>query len=141
MVNDDAEREPAEAKLSARTKFLIVGDIDDPADFSGIPERQELAEKMQDQLDALSKEARLYGIRTVRLNEFLDYIGWKPEQRLWQPGSNSPFNLRQGAQSTTTDETYEDRSSDGQVSEFYRRNRAGQQQSSDGTTSELYKNK
>ena len=140
-VNDSADREPADAKLSARTKFLIIGDIDDPADFSGIPERQDLAKKMQAQRDALISEARLYGIRVVRLNDFLDFIGWKPEQRLWQPGANVPFNLRQGSQSATTDETYEDRTSDGTVSEIFRRNRTGEQQSSDGQTSELFKNK
>ena len=139
-VNDEGKRMPEGAKLSARTKFLIVGDLDDPADFSGIPEQQELAEAQQAQLTALTHEARLYGVRIVGLNDFLDYIGWKPEQRLWRPGENRPYNLRQGSQSASTDETYEDRTSSGTVSEIYRRNRARQQQSSEGQTSELFRN-
>jgi len=139
-VNEDAERVPADGKLSARIKFLIIGDIDDPAKFSGIPERQELAERVLQQQDALIDEARLYGIRVVRLNDFLDYIGWKPEQRLWQPGKNRPFNLRQGSPATAVDEAYQDRTSDGQVSEIFRRNRTGLQQESGGTTSGLFKN-
>jgi hypothetical protein len=141
IVNDDAVREPADAKLTARTKFLIVGDIDDPAKFSGIPEKQKLAIEMQKQHDALVDEARLYGIRVVRLNDFLDYIGYKPEQRLWKPGENRPFNLQQGTPGKKVDDTFQDRSSDGTTSEIYRRNRTGQQQESDGATSEIFRNK
>lgn len=139
-VDENAERQPEGAKLSARTKFLIIGDLDDPADFSGIPEKQEVAEKQLAQRDALADEARLYGIRIVRLNDFLDYIGWKPEQRLWRPGDNRPYNLQHGSQSAGTGSAFEDRSSTGQVSEIYRRDRARQQQSSEGTTSELFRN-
>src|SRR5690606_18092435 len=69
VVTDEGERDPADAKLSARTKFLVIGDIDDPAKFSGIPEKQALAEKMLAQRAALIDEARLYGIRVVRLND------------------------------------------------------------------------
>lgn len=141
FVNDEGQRQPAEAKLSARTKFLIIGDIDDPAKFSGIPEKQELAEKMQEQQKALIEEARLYGIRWVRLNDFLDYVGWKPEQRLWQPGSNRPFNLQQGVEAATRGGAHTDKSSSGNVSEVFRRNRTKQQQESGGNTSELFNKK
>lgn len=141
IIDDQAQRVPADAKLSARTKFLIVGDIDDPAKFSGIPDKQKLALDIQKQLDALTDEARLYGIRVVRLNDFLDYIGYKPQQRLWQPGTGRDFNLREGTQGKAVDETYQDRSSGGITSEVYRKNRTGRQQQSDGVTSELFRSK
>ena len=96
---------------------------------------------MQKQHDALVNEARLYGIRVVRLNDFLDYIGYKPEQRLWKPGDNRPFNLQQGTAGKAVDDTKQDRSSGGTTSEIYRRNRTGQQQESDGVTSEIFRNK
>jgi len=141
IVDDEAQRQPADGKLSARTKFLIVGDIDDPAKFSGIPEKQKLAFDMQKQHDALINEARLYGIRVVRLNDFLDYVGFKPEQRLWKPGENRPFNLQQGTPGKAVDDTYQERNSGGTTSELYRKNRSGIQQESDGTTSELFRGK
>lgn len=140
IINDEAVREPADAKLSARTKFLIIGDMDDPLEFSGIPEKQALATKMFEQRDVLINEARLYGIRVVRLNDFLDFIGWKPEQRLWQPGTHRRFNLQRGAQSASTDESFKDRTSGGQTSELFRQNRMRTQKESGGTTSGLYRN-
>lgn len=141
IIDDKAERQPPDAKLSARTKFLIVGDIDDPAKFSGIPEKQELAEKVLAQRAALIDEARLYGIRVVRLNDFLDYVGWKPEQRLWKPDSNRKFNLQEGVNAATRGGAYTDKSSSGNVSEIFRKNRTKLQQESDGNTSELFKQK
>jgi hypothetical protein len=139
IVNDEGLREPFDGTLSARTKFLIIGDMDDPADYSGQPEKQELANQILAEQKALIDEARLYGIRVVRLNDFLEYIGWKPQLRLWQPGENKPFNLSSGSQSASVDETYQDRTSSGQTSELFRQNRAGVQKSSDGTTSGLFR--
>jgi hypothetical protein len=139
IVNDEGLREPFDAKLSARTKFLIIGDMDDPAEFSGQPDKQTLATQILDEQKALIDEARLYGIRVVRLNDFLEYIGWKPQQRLWQPGENKEYNLGAGSQSTSVDEVYQDRTSSGQTSELFRQNRAGVQKEADGTTSGLFR--
>lgn len=140
-VDDEGLRVPADATLSPRTKFLVIGDLDDPSEFSGQPEKQELAQRMQAELKALENEALLYGIRKVGINDFLDYIGFRPQQRLWQPGEDRPFNLRYGAHSTGVDEALEDRRSSGTVSELFRENR--QRSSSDassGTTSGLFRN-
>ena len=139
IVNDEGLREPFDATLSARTKFLIIGDMDDPADFSGQVEKQELATRILAEQKALIDEARLYGIRVVRLNDFLQYIGYKPQQRLWQPGENKPYNLGQGSQSASVDESFQDRTSSGQVSELFRQNRARVQKEADGTTSGLFR--
>jgi hypothetical protein len=139
IVNDEGLREPFDGTLSARTKFLIIGDVDDPSEYSGQPEKQELINQILAEQKALIDEARLYGIRVVRLNDFLEYIGWKPQQRLWQPGENKPFNLGQGSQSASVDEVYQDRTSSGQTSELFRQNRAGVQKEADGTTSGLFR--
>jgi hypothetical protein len=140
IVNDEGLREPFDATLSARTKFLIIGDVDDPSDFSGQKDKQDLAEKILEEQKALIDEARLYGIRPVRLNDFLEYIGWKPQQRLWQPGENRPYNLNAGSQSSSVEESFQDRSSSGQTSELFRQNRARVQKEADGTTSGLFRN-
>lgn len=141
IVNDEGLREPADASLSARTKFLIVGDLDDPADYSGQVEKQDLAKRAQEELAALKDEARLYGIRVVRLNDFLDYIGYRPQQRLWHPGEERPFNLKNGATSASVNAPLEDRISSGTVSGLYERN--GRPPASDdassGTTSGLFR--
>ncbi len=139
IVNDEGLRDPFDATLSARTKFLIIGDMDDPAEFSGQVEKQELASRILAEQKALIDEARLYGIRVVRLNDFLEYIGWKPQQRLWQPGENKKYNLGAGSQSASVDESFQDRTSSGQVSELFRQNRARVQKEADGTTSGLFR--
>jgi hypothetical protein len=140
-VDDEGLRLPADATLSPRTKFLVIGDLDDPSEFSGQPEKLELAERIQSELKELENEALLYGIRKVGINDFLDYIGFRPQQRLWQPGEDRPFNLRNGARSASVNEALEDRISSGTVSELFRENR--QRSSSDdsaGTTSGLFRN-
>ena len=140
-VTDDGLREPPNGKLTARTKFLVIGDIDDPIDFSGQKEKMDIAQKILDEQKALTDDAKVFGVQVVRLNDFLAYIGYKAQHRLWRPGENRPFTLQQGAHSASVDETYGDRTSSGQVSELFRRNRAGRQQSSEGTTSGLYRSK
>jgi hypothetical protein len=140
-VDEEGVRQPANAKINAQTKFLIIGDIDDPSEFSGQPEKQQLIERILAEQKALIDEARLFGVQPVRLNDFLSYIGFRPQSRLWRPGEERPFTLRQGAQSAAVDETFTDRTSSGQVSELFRRNRTGLQQSSDGNTSGLFRGK
>jgi hypothetical protein len=138
-VTDEGLREPPNGKLTARTKFLVVGDIDDPVDFSGQGEKMDIARKILDEQKALIDDAKVYGVQVVRLNDFLAYIGYKAQHRLWRPGEERPFTLKSGAHSASVDETAADRTSAGQVSELFRRNRAGRQQSSEGTTSGLYR--
>jgi ABC-type transporter Mla subunit MlaD len=140
-VTDEGLREPANGKLTARTKFLVVGDIDDLIEFSGQPEKMEIARKILDEQEALLDDAKVYGVQVVRLNDFLAYIGYKSQHRLWRPGEDRPFTLQRGAHSASVDETFNDRSSSGQVSELFRRNRLGRQRESEGTTSGLFRNK
>jgi len=140
-VTEDGVREPLDAKLSARTKYLVIGDIDDPTDYSGQADKQQIIRDILAEQQALIDEAKLYGVQVVRLNDFLEYIGFKPQSRLWQPGEDRPFSLKAGAASAAVDEVAGDRSSSGQVSEVFRRNRAGVQRESSGTTSGLFRGK
>ncbi len=140
-VDDEGIRQPGNGRLTARTKFLVIGDIDDPTEFSGQPEKMAIVEKILAEQKALIDDAKVFGVQTVRLNDFLAYIGYKAQHRLWQPGEDRPFTLQRGAHSASIDEGAGDRTSAGQVSELFRRNRAARQQSSDGTTSGLFRNK
>lgn len=138
QVTDEGLRVPADAQISERTKFLVVGDIADPSDFPGRAEEAEQARRVMAEHKSLIEEARLFGVRVVSLNDFLAYIGYKPQQRLFQPGQDRPYNLRHGARSTaTTERPGAERSSSGVTSELFRRGRTGQKTSS-GQTSGRY---
>ena len=87
------------------------------------------------------EEARLRGTRILSLNDFLSYIGYRPQRRLYRPGENRPYNLHQGAHSTaTTGYGPGNRQSSGQVSGLFSRRRPlkKQDEASTGATSGAY---
>ncbi len=53
--------------------------------------------KVSTQHELLVQEAREHGIKIVSLKDFLTYMGWKPESRIYLPGGGVPFNLKPGA--------------------------------------------
>jgi hypothetical protein len=87
----------------------------------------------------LVSEARQRGVRLVNLDDFLAYIGYVPKRRLFLPGDpNNRFNLKAGARSASIEEPMGDRTSSGQVSGAYSRNRRLKQPSASGQTSKLF---
>ncbi len=96
-ITSEGQRIPEEATLSVHTKWLVVGDVGDPSKFtSDNPKRSQILE-VQKQQKELVQEAREHGIKIVSLKDFLTYLGWKPESRLYIPGSQGKFNLKAGA--------------------------------------------
>lgn len=77
--------------ISIDTKFLIVGELPDPAEATTQAE-QKVARQIQNHYSDMLKEARFNGVRRVRLNDFLDYVGYRPEKRLWRPGEDFPLD-------------------------------------------------
>ncbi|WP_437203735.1 hypothetical protein [Planctomicrobium sp. SH664] len=104
-VNDKGERIPADGKLTVKTKYLVIGDTEDPTDFplSDADKQQEIKDVMA-QRDALLKEARRQGIRAIKFSDFLNYIGHEPQQRLFNVGDERPFNLKTGTRPAATDD-------------------------------------
>lgn len=96
QVDDEGVREPADAKLTVNTKWLIVGDVGDPTKFEGDDEKIQKILAVQKQHQILVQEAREQGIKIVSLRDFLTYMGWKPESQLYIPGSDAPFILKAG---------------------------------------------
>lgn len=96
-VNDDGVREPADAKITPNTKFLVLGKIPEPTTFASGDDRRLKAERMMAEREALIREARSHGVRWVNLSDFLVYMGYKPQQRFFVPGKVDNFNLEQGA--------------------------------------------
>ncbi|MFT4558847.1 MAG: hypothetical protein ACI92S_004234, partial [Planctomycetaceae bacterium] len=90
--------------LDSDTKYLILAEIPDPS--LAIREEDVVVRKaISAHLDAMRKEARLKGIEEIRLSDFLEYMGYRPQRRLYIPGLvDRPFNLRAGAASVGTNE-------------------------------------
>ncbi len=95
-VDDNGVREPAEAKLSENTKFLVLGDVPDPSNFaSGDPRRPQI-QAIMDQRNALLQEANQTGVRVVKLSDFMAYMGFQSQLRTFIPGQVDRFTLEQG---------------------------------------------
>lgn len=104
-ITEDGQRVPADAKLSVHTKWLVVGDVGDPSLWVGDEDKRNRILEVQKQHDELVQEAREHGIKIVSLKDFLTYLGWKPELRLYIPGSDAKFNLKTGARQAATNPT------------------------------------
>ena len=136
-VTDKGERNPSDVKIDESFKFLILGKIPDPNDAI-TPEEKSIATAIMSHNREMREEARLHGIRVVNVSEFMDYIGYKPKQRLFRPGEDRPFTLKAGAASTGINESLGDRASSGQTGGNYSRNKALPAPSAAGQTSKLF---
>lgn len=135
---DDNGNRTGEA-INERTKFLVVGKIPALEDQSD-KEVKDAINRMHEHLDDLKKEAREQGVRVVTLNDFLSFMGVVPRQRVFRPGDNRPFNLKNGSQSTATTEVMgTNRVSSGQTSGLYSKSRRIPQPTSSGQTSGAYR--
>jgi hypothetical protein len=123
--------------LTTADKFLVVGKTFD-IDLAPNDKVREIRKKIAAGRAALENEARRKGIRIIRLADFLAYIGFKADQRLWRPGENTPRKLKAGAHSTTVNETVGDRRSSGQTSGVYSRSKRLKQPKSTGQTSKAF---
>ena len=134
-IDDQGNRVPADGRLTANTKFLVVGKIPDPASVPGIDaERRAEIEKIQTEQKSLEEEALRRGIRVVRLDDFLTWIGISPQERLYLPGDDRPFTLKAGALSTTSrEEIGSSRLSSGNVSEIFKKKPSGPQSPSNSS--------
>lgn len=119
-INDAGDRIPENGLLTVKSKFLIIGRLEDPTEFPGTDEaKQEQIKKVQDEYSVLTKEALRKGIKVITFNDFLNYIGYEQQQRFFDPSSNMPFNLKEGTRSTATDTTQMGRSGRGTTSQRF----------------------
>ncbi|MFV0446312.1 MAG: hypothetical protein ACK5Q5_22285 [Planctomycetaceae bacterium] len=122
QVLDDGSRLPADARLDVDSKFLVEGVIPDPNDFAGVDEKTRHIEDMMEQRRLLMDEAKEFGVQVISLNEFLTWVGYKNQQRVFRPGENRPFNLGAGAASQGVGENFKDRTSPGTTSKLFQPN-------------------
>lgn len=124
--------------IDVHTKFLIVGEIPDPSQAT----RQEDIDRINRIIKhhkRLLEEARMQGTRVVSLSDFLAWMGYRPQRRLYIPGvTQRPYNLKAGAASATVDEAVGNRTSTGNVSGLFTRKRRLRYEPSTGQTSKRY---
>jgi len=133
----DSEGKMAGRGVTEKDKFLVVTDLPDPKTTAD-PQERKRRENMAAARLTLEQQARRNGVRIVQLSDFLAYIGYKPDRRLWRPGEHSTRQLKAGAHSTTVNQTVGRRQSSGQTSGIYtKRGRIIKPQSS-GQTSKIF---
>lgn len=116
-VNGKEEDDP---KITERTKFLVIGKIPEIADTAD-PEEIQNIQKILSYRKKLEDAARERGVRVVSLGDFLNYMGYKPQRRLFVPGGDVPWNLKSGSQSGSVNEagSASSRRSSGNTSKLY----------------------
>ncbi len=138
QVEIDDEGKRIGGVIDEKTKFLVVGAIPKLEELS---DQKEIAaaKLINAERKKLKDECREQGVRVVTLNDVMAFIGYTPRQRVFRPGDNKPFALRNGSQSTATSQTVGDRSSSGQTSGVYSRSKNLRQPTSTGQTSGAFR--
>jgi hypothetical protein len=137
-VDDEGKRLPAESKITFQTKWLVRGEIPERDSVSTDSDKARLLEIYKHNTD-MTNEGRVNGVRTVRLNDFLAYIGFEAKRRIFRPNQDRPFNLKAGGGSSASAAESGDRSSSGSVSGIFgTKRKSAPQLTSDGHTSKLF---
>jgi hypothetical protein len=103
-INGKVADDQTKPQLSERTKFLVIAKIPEIAETTGQDEITELL-KVNALRKTLEDAARERGVRMVSMGDFLSYIGYKSQRRLFVPGSDVPYNLKSGSHSTGVGES------------------------------------
>jgi hypothetical protein len=117
--------------IDVNTKFLVIGKIPDLA-LAVKEEDKKRIERMGNHHKKLINEARLQGVRIVNLNDFLSWIGYQPQRRLYQPGMEG-YPLNAGKRPPPVDTT------SGKVSSAYSGSKRIKPQTSPGQDSPLFR--
>ena len=137
-VDDNGDRIPPDGKITVQTRFLVKADVPDLANALTDDEK-ERAKKMQHEYKVMEDEARKNGVRVVKLNDFLAYIGFHSKRRTFLTGQDRPFSLKVGSKGVLdTAGSSTDRTSNGNVSKVFTK-RHEKQDVSNGNTSKAYR--
>ncbi|WP_010583558.1 hypothetical protein [Schlesneria paludicola] len=133
-VNDEGERIPENGKITVNTRFLVKAEIPDMLDALTDAEKAR-ATIYAEKYKMMEDEARKNGVRVVKLNDFLAYIGFHAKRRTFMPGSDRPYTLKSGGTSSISSGGSKDRVSNGNVSAVFKKGRQTPQETSNGNTS------
>ncbi len=123
--------------LSSNDKFLVQGTIPDPQKTAD-PKERARRNAIAKAAGVILEEAKNRGVRIIKLSDFLAYIGYKANRRLWRPGDLGKRNLKAGSHSTTIDEVVGRRESSGQTSGLFSKRKTYGKRQSSGQTSKIF---
>ncbi|MEZ6122363.1 MAG: hypothetical protein R3C49_04215 [Planctomycetaceae bacterium] len=114
QISDDQAR----ALVTARTRFLVIGDTGDPSGSSDDTALETQYKAIRDKTEVLKKEAENLGIYSIELSAFLEHLGYNQNQIAWTPDNGKPFPgaLTAGAASSSTRSTFANRVSSASIS-------------------------
>lgn len=116
-IDDNGDRIPENGKVTVETRFLVKGICPDLS--VALPdEDMEKARKIDAQLGELREEARTNGVRIIKLNDFLAYVGFHSNRRTFLPGQSQKFTLKSGNKGVVGSDST-DRTANGTVSGVY----------------------
>lgn len=118
--------------IDVNTKFLVIGQIPDLSTAIKQEDKDRI-ERMLKHRKELEKEARQQGVRLVNLSDFLSWIGYQPQRRLFVPGNEKGYVLKAGQREPPVNKM------SGIVSGAISGNKRLKPQSSSGQTSPLFK--
>lgn len=133
-VDDEGYRHPKGREITVQTRFLVKGVLPDKLEAQTDEERAR-ADRFNDLNTAMRQEARVNGVRIIKLNDFLSYVGFNNKRRIYLPGEHKNFPLKSGSMPAIEAGGSRDRTSNGQVSEIFKPGKKGPQKESSGTTS------
>lgn len=89
--------------IDVNTKFLVIGQIPDIT-LAAKDEDKERITRILEKLKQLKSEAQQQGVRIVNLNDFLSWIGYQPQRRLYVPGTEQgDYPLKAGKREIPVD--------------------------------------
>ena len=130
QVTEDGER--IGNGLTVHTKFLVIGESPD-IEAAKTDEQRDKMQQVMAKMKEIREEARLKAVRVIGINDFLSYIGYKPQRRLFVPGSGVPSKIKLGAKQTGVNAA-----SSGKVSDVFTRSKRLKQKTSSGQNSSLF---
>jgi hypothetical protein len=90
-------------RITERTKFVVIGKIPEIAETAD-PDEIATIQKILGLRKELEDAARERGVRVLSLGDFISYIGYVSQRRLFVPGEDAPYKLKSGSASAAVGE-------------------------------------
>jgi hypothetical protein len=129
--NDFVDHGEGVSGIDVNTKFLVIGQIPDIT-LAAKDEDKERITRILEKLKQLRAEALQQGVRIVNLNDFLSWIGYQPQRRLYVPGAEKGYSLKAGMREAPVDKV------SGQVSDAISGNKRVKPATSSGAVSPVF---
>ena len=100
--NDFVDHGEGVPGIDVNTKFLVIGEIPDIA-LAAKDEDKDRIGRILKHRKALGDEAKQQGVRIVNLNDFLSWIGYQPQRKLFVPGAEKGYDLKAGQREAPVD--------------------------------------